>query len=473
MAVDQNKGRDYWLEVFSKTELPVLGGVVQELESVTGKNNSTALQLADVILKDPSLTSRVLKVANCVIYNPTINNPITTISRAVVQLGITGVKSIYASVVLIDKLLTDQSPPHALNGIVHAINAAVQASNIMARVTGKANEEVFIAALLYRLGELAFWCFGEEQASQLNEILEQDNENPEALIEHQLGTSFQALSSGLADRWELGGVLKEALNKPATDKPAACAVKFGDRLSELLDGDQDSAEFKALLEEIAGFCKADVKDIQPLVAQGAKQAASELKAYGVHQLHQAAKQAQSKKEKAAILRPDPQFQLNMLRDLSIMVSEKCDINTLFHTVAEGIHLGVGLERVAISLCDSKRSKVLAKHVLGNGTVNWREQLVIPITKDHPGALMQCTEKRQAINIGDGVNAQQFNAQEQKLFGNSPAMAAPILANNRLIGVIYADRAGKQPIEEEQRSAFQYIVQQANSSLEQLIHNRSN
>ena len=67
MAVDQNKGREYWLELFSKTDLPVLGGVVHELESVTGKDNSTALQLADVILKDPALTSRVLKVANCVL----------------------------------------------------------------------------------------------------------------------------------------------------------------------------------------------------------------------------------------------------------------------------------------------------------------------------------------------------------------------------------------------------------------------
>jgi len=472
MAADQHKGRDYWLEVFSKTELPVLGGVVHELESVTGKDNSTAMQLADVILKDPALTSRVLKVANCVIYNPTINNPITTISRAVVQLGIAGVKSIYASVVLIDKLLTEQSPPHALNGIVHAINAAVQARNIMARVTGKANEEVFIAALLYRLGELAFWCFGAEHAEQLNDSLEQNNDSPEILIERQLGTSFHALTSGLAERWELGGVLKEALNNPAAKKPPATAVQFGDRLSESLDGDHESAEFQALLEEVAEFCKTDAEDIQALVAQGAKEATSELKAFGVHQLHQAAKLVKSKKENAPTLSPDPQFQLNMLRDLAVMVSKKCDINTLFHTVAEGIHLGVGLERVAIFLCDAKRSKVQAKHVLGVGTENWRKELALPIGKEHPGALMQCTENRQPVNIGDGSKALKFNALEQKLFGRIPAMAAPIIANSRLIGIIYADRAGKQQLEDEQRSAFLYIVKQANSSLEQLISNRS-
>jgi HD-like signal output (HDOD) protein len=472
MTVDQNRGRDYWLELFSKTDLPVLGGVVHELESVTGKDNSTALQLADVILKDPSLTSRVLKVANCVIYNPTINNPITTISRAVVQLGIAGVKSIYTSVVLIDKLLSEQSPPYLLDGIVHAINAAVQSRNLMEQASGKASEEVFIAALLYRLGELAFWCFGAEQADQLSDTLEHNEDNSAALIELQLGASFHSLSSGLAERWELGAILKEALNKPSPKKPEAKAVQFGDRLCELLVKAPDSAELKALLSDIADFCKTEPKEIDELIARGTTEATSELKAFGVHQMHQAAKLAQSKKEKPITLSPDPQFQLNMLRDLDVMVKDKCDINTLFHTVAEGIHLGVGLERVAILLCDTNRSKVQAKHVLGKGTENWREQLIIPITKEHPGALMQCAQQRQAIIIGDTPQTTSFSKLEQKLFGNTPAQAAPIIANNRLIGVIYADRDGNQQLADEQRSAFQYIVQQANTSLEQLISNRS-
>ena len=472
MAADQNKGREYWLELFSKTDLPVLGGVVHELESVTGKDNSTALQLADVILKDPALTSRVLKVANCVIYNPTINNPITTISRAVVQLGIAGVKSIYTSVVLIDKLLSEQSPPYLLDGIVHAINAAVQSRNLMEKASGKASEEVFIAALLYRLGELAFWCFGAEQANQLSDELEHNKDNAADLIERQLGTSFHALSSGLAERWELGSVLKEALNKPNSKKPEAKVVQLGDRLCELLEKDPESAELKTLLNDIADFCKTEPEDINELIARGATEATSELKAFGVHQMHQAAKLVQSNKAKTATLSPDPQFQLNMLRDLDVMVKDKCDINTLFHTIAEGIHLGVGLERVAILLCDTKRSTVQAKHVLGKGTENWREQLIIPITKEHPGALMQCAEQRKTILIGDTGNTTRFSKLEQKLFGNTSAQAAPIVANNRLIGVIYADRHGHRELADEQRSAFQYIVQQANASLEQLIRNRS-
>jgi len=470
MAAEKTHGRERWLNVFSETELPVLGGVIQELEAVTGKSNSTAMQLADVILKDPSLTSRVLKVANCVIYNPTINNPITTISRAVVQLGLAGVKSIYTSVVLIDKLLSNQSPPYLLDGIVHAINAAVQSRNLMQKVSGKVNEEVFIAALLYRLGELAFWCFGGEQAVQLSLALE-DKDSPDKLIERELGTNFHALSSGLAERWELGSVLKEALNKPNTSDPAVKCVQFADRLCELQRQAPDSQALDKLIEDIADFCKADTKEIKDLIEQGSAEANSELKALGVDQLHERAKQAQLKKENSSALKPNPQFQLNMLRDLDVLVKDKCDINTLFHTVAEGIHLGVGLERVAILLCDANRSKVQAKHALGKGTETWRKQLLIPITNDQPGAFQQCAVKRQHTIIGEAPDSASFNELEQQILGNPLAQAAPIIANKRLVGLIYADRAGRESLTEEQRSAFCYIVQQANASLEQLIRSR--
>jgi len=475
MAADNNHGRDYWLARFSKTDLPAIGSVVNKLDAVTRKDTSSALHLADVILKDPSLTAQVLKIANTVFYNPVINNPITTISRAVVQLGIAEIKSIYASVALIDQLLKKQSHQNLLLRIDHAIHAAVQARNLMEHVSGKVNEEVFIAALLFQLGEMSFWSIGGEQADQLGDMIEQEDKSPEALTERLLGTSFQELTSGLAERWELGSVLKEALKNPTTDKTDVAAVQLSDRLAEAIQTRADSSEYETLLAEVAEvaevaeFCDIDLKEAQALVERGTREAAAELRAYGVEQQHLNSKPT---KKKSPALRPDPQLQLNMLRDLDTLVTEKCDINTLLHTVVEGIHLGVGLERVAIALCDAKRSKVQAKYVQGEYTSRWREQLLFPITQEHSGALMLCASKRQPINIGTGPKAVPFNAQEQELFGNIPALAAPILANDRLLGVFYADRAGKEPLEDEQRSAFQHIVRQANMSLEQLIRNRS-
>ena len=99
---------------------------------------------------------------------------------------------------------------------------------------------------------------------------------------------------------------------------------------------------------------------------------------------------------------------------------KNELETLLHTIVEGIHLGVGLERVAIALCDAKRSRVQAKYVQGDNTSGWREQLIFPITKEHSGALMLCASKRQPMNIGSGPKAVQFNSQERELFGPGAA-----------------------------------------------------
>lgn len=385
------------------------------------------------------------------------------------QLGIAEIKSIYASVVLIDQLLKKQSHQNLLIRIDHAIHAAVQARNLMEHVSGKVNEEVFIAALLFQLGEMSFWSIGGEQADQLSRMIELEGESPAVLTERLLGTSFQELTSGLAERWELGRVLKEALKKPTADQADVAAVQLSDRLAEAIKIGPDSPEFEMLLGEVADFCTIDVKEAKALVDRGTKEASSELRAYGIKQQYQGIKPT---KKKSPTLHPDPQLQLNMLRDLDTLVTEKCDINTLLHTIVEGIHLGVGLERVAIALCDAKRSRVQAKYVQGDNTSGWREQLIFPITKEHSGALMLCASKRQPMNIGSGPKAVQFNSQERELFGNVPALAAPILANDRLLGVLYADRAGKEPLVEEQRNAFQHIVLQANMFLAQLIRNRS-
>ena len=122
------------------------------------------------------------------------------------------------------------------------------------------------------------------------------------------------------------------------------------------------------------------------------------------------------------------------------------------------------------LCDAKRQHLSAKHALGKGTENWRSALIIPITEDQPGALQQATRSRETLFIDPQQS--NFNTLEERFFGSTAALAAPIMANNRLIGLIYADQAGHQSLDNEQRNAFQYIVQQANHSLETLIRNRN-
>jgi HD-like signal output (HDOD) protein len=67
--------------------MPVLNNVAMELNNMSGSEDADANRLAEVILKDPNLTSHVLKVANSVQYNYS-KATINTVSRAVVLIGL-------------------------------------------------------------------------------------------------------------------------------------------------------------------------------------------------------------------------------------------------------------------------------------------------------------------------------------------------------------------------------------------------
>jgi len=76
-----------WVQELRHKDMPVVGTVIAELNQITGSDASNASELAEVILRDPNLTSHVLRVANSVQYNYS-RQKINTISRAIVLIGL-------------------------------------------------------------------------------------------------------------------------------------------------------------------------------------------------------------------------------------------------------------------------------------------------------------------------------------------------------------------------------------------------
>lgn len=164
------QGVQAWIERLNQSELPALASVVKDLQRLAAHEHASVQQLADVLLRDASLTSKVLRVGNSSYYNPS-RETIKTISRAIVMIGFENVRLISLSVTLIDSLLARAPREQLLELLARSFHAAVQARNIAGYVLSRHEEEVFIAALLYNVGELAFWGCGGEQVEELAQLL--------------------------------------------------------------------------------------------------------------------------------------------------------------------------------------------------------------------------------------------------------------------------------------------------------------
>ncbi|MEX0614488.1 MAG: HDOD domain-containing protein, partial [Methylophaga sp.] len=99
----QAEGVQRFIRQLSEDKMPVFSNTVTEVTNVVSSQDTSAVDVARVILRDAALTGRLLKMANSIHYNRQ-GQVISTVSRAVMVLGFEQVKAMALTLVLIDSL---------------------------------------------------------------------------------------------------------------------------------------------------------------------------------------------------------------------------------------------------------------------------------------------------------------------------------------------------------------------------------
>lgn len=474
-----SKGLDSWLRKLTKQNMPVVGQVIAELNSITGKEDADLNQLAEVILRDPHLTSHVLRVANSVHYNYS-NFPINTVSRAIVLIGLKGMRAVCISLLLIDSLIKKDAQEQLLKLMAQALHAATQARELVKMHDEDAAEEVFIAALLFHLGEMAF--IANEKMTEQNEgLFEGSAKDRKQAMEDILGTSFKAITRGLAQHWKLGETLENALYPKKTSNEKVQAVVIGERMSRAAIKGWDSSAVSKVVDEIRDFTGKSREECLTFAQDCAEQATQVALNFGAMKAciyipgknHSSETEAQREQRLSAkIMRGDAQLQLSILRELTTAVSEKADVNTIFQMVLEGMHRGVGLERVAIAFIHQHRAK--AKYCLGEGTETWRDRFDFDVGPYTDNIFTHAIGAGGATWVDQtflGEHAHLFCKRIENVIGVYPSFIYVVRVGDRTPALFYTDRGdfgGK--LSKDQFESFRHFASQAQLNLNLLSQN---
>lgn len=268
MLVEQKHSLEDWVQFLSREQMPALAETVQKLNRLTTDDDSRVSQLTEQILKDPSLTSRVLQVSNCVMYKG-VGGSIKTITRAIVMLGFTTIRDISLSMQILDNILKHNPSRHLMTQIANSFHAAMQARSMLPQSKANQQEEVFISTLLLHFAELSMLSRDDEVSRKLNYLIEQDQVLPNEAAQQVLGCSFDEVSLALARQWELGDVLLQALTHPDVPSVPVQAVLLGDELSQVAPLGWSADPVKAVITRIAKYRNVSFKDAQEDVKQTA------------------------------------------------------------------------------------------------------------------------------------------------------------------------------------------------------------
>ena len=469
-------GLQSWIDRFNQAELPALAAVVQDLHRLTLGHTSSVQQLADVLLRDAALTSKVLRIGNSVYYNPS-QEPIRTISRAIVLIGFDNVRQIGLSVSLIDGLLARSSREQLAELLAQSFHAAVQARNIAGYVLSRSDEEVFIAALLHNVGELAFWGCAGETADELASALAQPGVNADDVVMDLLGTSFRQMSLALVKSWSLGDTVSLALQASSQHDPAVKAVMLGAKISQAALEGWDSATMESLVGQLASFIGVTPQEAMQQVLASAEETVKMAATFGASQLCKLIPNTdpeqirlQQEQRKARLLQPNLLILQQALQDLGLMVSKRADLGLVLDTLFKGLHQGAGLERIMLVVLADGQSCFRCKRVIGEGTAGWAHDFILPVEQTaQPHIFSYALRNKEALWMGvpASYNLNELVTQPiRQRLGQGMFFIAPLLAGTREIGLLYADnRVSGRALKHEQFVAFQRFTQLTGRCLE--------
>lgn len=185
--------------------LPSIPAIAVQVLDLARREEVDMAEIAAVISKDPALSSKILRTVNSSFYGPSQN--ISTISHALVILGLQSVKTLVLSFSLINHLTSNRC-----KGFDHiaywkrSIYSATAAKSLAARLNLVQVEEVFLAALLQDLGMLVLDQVLGEQYGLLCAKVACHGELA-AIETESLGMNHAEVGAFLAQQWKLPPVL--------------------------------------------------------------------------------------------------------------------------------------------------------------------------------------------------------------------------------------------------------------------------
>lgn len=460
------RGLEAWMGCLVDRELPTLNAVVRDICEASQNELSRAEDLTKIILHDANLTSRVLKVANSVHYNTSFE-PIKTVSRAIVRLGFENLKSITLASSVIETFLKGKPQEALIKSMARAFHAAVQARAMVAHLDAENREQVFIAALLRNIAELALLSTGKQVVIDFIDARNLQPDQERSLAQTYLGTDLLSLNQQLIKDWSLGDLILEATENRSNPSLRARAVSLGNELSKQIGKGMQNPGVISLCEQVSKLCKISIEEAKKQILLKADEASVIAKNYGADILISALPDPSQLKdtieepeveEPTADTEVDFSFQQHFNK-LNQLILSSDNISEITQTALSALTEGSQISRVAIFLIDYKTKTLDARYVSGKGTHLWRQHIKITLDQLHKGELLHDLLLHQKA-IWHKHKVLKDIGKLELLGAKGDMFLAPLQHNKKLLAIIYAD-AFDSSFSAKQFEEFQLIANQLN------------
>jgi len=224
------------------SRMPSLSTTLQKVLEICNSPQTSANDLNRVISLDPVLTGKVLKLINSAYYS--LPNPVTSLTRALIMLGINTVKNLALSTAVLESLDGKASLPglSADDFWLHSLGVGMASRFIAAEqgVSQLEREEYFVGGLLHDLGKIPLIRKYAAEYSAVLKKAAQENRSLHEMEQESFGFDHCLVGAMIIDKWQLGRNFHHALrhhhspqDAPPEDRAFAAHIAMADLLSNI------------------------------------------------------------------------------------------------------------------------------------------------------------------------------------------------------------------------------------------------
>ena len=455
-------------------DFPASAKVVTELRMLTSDPATTASKIAEVILKEPSLGVRVLHLVNSSYYKRV--KPISTITQAIVQVGMKPLAEMCAGLVLLQRFVPEARQNSAFASCLRkSIMTSLLASSLASQQLSTASktlatrnaESGFLAGTMAEMGVLLMAFYFPQVYESAAKRSEQKRQDIASSIRQIVGFSPAQLSAEVISTLNLPQYYADVVNKAQAlldDPTASAAAKQNDlgeiakclgaamSISDAITSAPDPEELVARIRKIqilsglsAEFVMNSLKDLNVGVAEHCQ--SLELKLPPLPEIlttitldstsvtAATSDAIAASSDKVAIGQNQEDFD-RYIEDIEIAISRGEPTANILTSVMEVCAYCLSFDRVLLLLANKNRTQLLGRMMLGSVPGVDPAKLVRPLGKGAPANSPDNSAFMEARVVLSG----------ESLFPEGiPVIAIPVGYGKRAVGVIYADRSAKPPI----------------------------
>lgn len=503
----RNRGRgmsgvlDAWLEKLERATLPALQHSVEHLAALTADENTPLERLAAAIERDPGLTVRLLRLINAVPYRH-LRREVTTVEHGLMMLGIERLRTLPTGVPILEQTVKEEAKPQLYASYVRAYHAAYQAYDWSRLRKDAEPDELFTATFLHDLGQMVLWLYAPRKAAELAAMVCDECVDPEEAQYLTLGFTLAQLAIGVAERWQLPELLIDSLKPENAFSPRIYGTVLAHRLAREADHGWYRESVSEVTEQIADYLRWPLDSTVQHLHRNAVEAARHCAFYGIRQsaerlltpvvpdpdpipkfagqalvadgtatAHPAGNGISDDQETSGGVCLIPQLHVfeRCMRELAAHMDGTLTLADTLTLALDGMHDGLGLNRVVFTLLTPDRQQLRARSLRGADD----DPLFSRFSVDLRGANLfsRLMDKPMAFWL-NGENRAKFLPMVPKEFHRmvrtGDFMVVSVFVKRKPVGMFYADRHGSScDLEGQIYQRFKQIALQAAHTMEHL------